>query len=209
MPGAKCRICRRVGVKLFLKGERCLSPKCAIIKKPYSPGQKPKRRTRNISEYAKELREKQKMRNWYNLKEKQFKKYVKEVLDKPGKAEDAGELLIRGLATRLDNVIFRLGFASSRAQAKQLANHNHFLVNGKRVNIPSFQVKKGDVISLSEASRKKPIFKNIQIILKKTKAPAWIELNPEKLEGKIISMPTLAEAAPPAEIHSVFEYYSR
>jgi len=209
MSEAKCRICRRVGVKLFLKGERCLSPKCAIVKRPYSPGQKTKRKTRNISEYAKELREKQKMKNWYNLRERQFKKYVKEVLAERGKAEDAGELLIRGLATRLDNVIFRLGFASSRAQAKQLANHNHFLVNGKRVNIPSFQVKKGDVISLSEASRKKPIFKNIQIILKKTKAPAWIELNPEKLEGKIISMPTLAEAAPPAEIHSVFEYYSR
>lgn len=180
-----------------------------MVKKPYLPGPKGKRKKRNISEYGHELKEKQKLKNWYNLRERQFKNYVKEVLGKRGQVEDAGALLMKKFAARLDNVIFRLGFADSRAKARQFVTHNHFLVNGKKINIPSFQARKGDLISLASNSQKKVAFRNITAILKKYKPPSWLELNVEKLEGKIISEPTLEEIAPPAEISSIFEYYSR
>jgi len=209
MLNPKCKICRRLGVKLFLKGERCLSPKCALLKKPYPPGLKTKKARRSLSEYSKELREKQKLKNLYNLKEKQFKNYVKEVLEKRGKVEDTGLLLIRKLEKRLDNVIFRLGFAFSRAKARQLVSHDHFVVNGKRINIPSYQVKKEDKISLVPSSRKIGTFKDITTILKKHKIPSWLKLDIEKLEGEVIAEPTLEEVVPPAEISIIFEYYSR
>lgn len=196
-------------MKLFLKGDRCLSPKCPMVKRPYPPGEKGKRRTRPLSEYGKELREKQKLKYWYNLKERQFRKYVKEVLEKRGKVEDAGALLIKKLESRLDNVIFRMGFVSSRVQARQVVSHGHFLVNGKKVNIPACQVKKGDKITLRPTSIKKTIFQNLSTTLKKYKPPSWIELNIEKLEGKIVGQPSLEEAAPPAEILAIFEFYSR
>ncbi len=209
MRDKKCKICRRLGVKLFLKGERCLSPKCPMITKPYAPGEKGKKRTRPPSEYGKELREKQKLKNWYNLKERQFRKYVKEVLEKRGKVEDAGALLIRKLESRLDNVVFRMGFTPSRVQARQIVNHGHFLVNGKKVNIPSYQVKKGDKISLQPSSHKKVMFQNLPTILKKYQAPSWIKVNIEKLEGEIVGQPNLEEAGLPAEISTIFEFYSR
>ena len=209
MINSKCKICRRLGVKLFLKGEKCLSPKCPLVKKPYPPGQKGKRRVRALSEYGKELREKQKLKNWYNLKERQFRKYVKETLKKRGRAGDTATLLIKILEGRLDNIVFRLGFASSRGLARQLISHRHFLVNGKVVNIPSFFVKKGDKIKIRPTSAKKTIFRNLSAILKKSKTPAWLELNIEKLEGKVMGEPTLEEVAPPVEISSIFEYYSR
>ncbi len=209
MKNSKCKICRRLGAKLFLKGDRCLSSKCAMVKKPYSPGPKSKKTRRNISEYAKELREKQKLKNWYNLREKQFKNYVKEVLGKRGKVEDAGALLIKKLESRLDNVIFRLGFANSRAKAKQLVSHNHFLVNGKKIDVPSYQVRKGDLIKLTPKSFKKPAFQNLAAFLKKYKPPSWLELDNEKLEGKVIAEPKFEEVAPPAEASSIFEFYSR
>jgi len=209
MKEPKCKICRRVGVKLFLKGDKCLSPKCPMVKRPYPPGQKGKRRMRALSEYGKELREKQKLRNWYGLKERQFRKYVKGVLAKRGKVEDAGDLLIRLLESRLDNVVYRMGFASSRRQARQVITHGHFLVNGKKVNIPSFQVKKGDKISLNPGSSKKSLFQNLSTILKRHTPPSWIKLNVEKLEGEITGEATLEESAPPAEISAIFEYYSR
>jgi len=209
MQDSKCKICRRLGVKLFLKGDRCLSPKCPMVKRPYPPGEKGKKRTRPLSEYGKELREKQKLRYWYNLNERQFRKYVKEVLEKRGKVEDAGALLIRKLESRLDNVVFRMGFVSSRVQARQVVSHGHFLVNGKKVNIPAYQVKRGDKITLHSRSSKKTIFRNLPTTLKKHKPPSWVELNIEKLEGKIISQPNLEEAIPPAEISTIFEFYSR
>lgn len=209
MKNTKCRICRRLGAKLFLKGERCLSLKCPMVKRPYPPGEKRKRRRRSFSEYGKELAEKQKLKNWYNLKERQFKKYVKEVLAKRGKVEDAGALLIKKLESRLDNVVFRMGFASSRVQARQIIGHGHFLVNGKKVNIPSFQVKKNDKITLRAASRKKAIFQNLLTTLKKYKPPSWIEIYVDKLEGKITADPSLEEAGLPAEISAIFEFYSR
>lgn len=209
MDNNKCKICRRLGTKLFLKGDRCLSSKCIMIKRPYPPGQKKERRRGSGSEYGKELREKQRLKNWYNLRERQFSNYVKEVLTKRGQTEDAGNVLIKKLESRLDNVVFRMGFASSRAQAKQIVGHGHFLVNGRKTNIPSCQTKKGDIISLSSISAKKNIFKNILPDLKKYKAPSWIELSPEKLEAKIIGEPSLTEAAPPIEISAIFEFYSK
>lgn len=209
MKNSKCKICRRLGVKLFLKGDKCLSPKCPMVKRPYPPGQKRKRKTRAFSEYAKELREKQKLKNWYNLTEKQFRNYVKEVLAKRQRTADAGTLLVKKLESRLDNVVFRMGFASSRSQIRQAISHGHFLVNNKKVNIPSFEVKKGDRILINPNSRKKAIFQDISTTLKKHKYPSWIEFDIEKLEGKIVAEPSLDEALPPAEISSIFEFYSR
>ncbi len=208
MENNKCKICRRLGTKLFLKGEKCLTAKCPMVKRPYPPGLRGKRR-KILTEYGKELREKQKLKNWYNLREKQFSRYIKEALGKRGKAEDVSTLLIEKLESRLDNVVFRLGFASSRSQARQLVNHSHFLVNGKRVNIPSFQTKKGDKISLNVKSGGKNVFQNIKPGLKKYKPPSWLKLNPESMEGEIISSPSLEEVSPPAEISSIFEFYSR
>ncbi len=161
------------------------------------------------SEYGKELREKQKLKNWYNLRERQFKKYVKETLKARGKVEDATVLLIRKLESRLDNIVFRLGFASSRAQAKQLVSHGHFLVNGKRIDIPSHQVKRGDIIAVSSKFQKKPIAQNLKNFLKKYKTSSWLELNVEKLEGKVLNEPVIEEVAPSVEIPTIFEFYSK
>ncbi len=209
MQNVKCKICRRVGEKLFLKGERCVSPKCSIIRRPYPPGPKGKRRKSRPSEYAKELREKQKLRNWYNLREKQFGNYVKDLLAKRGKTGDASTLLIKTLESRFDNVVFRLGFASSRTKARQLVSHGYFLVNGKPMNFPSHRLKKGDVISLKPQKAKKTIAKEFKTFMKKHKIPSWLQLDIQKLEGKILGFPTLDEVAPPVDILAIFEFYSR
>lgn len=209
MKKLKCKICRRAGVKLFLKGEKCLSPKCIMTKRAYPPGQKGKRRTASLSEYGKELREKQKLKNWYGLKEVQLKNYVKKILESKRKKEDTVYLLIKILESRLDNVIFRLGFAISRRQAQQLISHGYFLVNNKTINISSYLVKVGDVIALKPQKLKKKIFDNLLIRLKKQKIPSWLKLDIEKLEGKVVGAPSLEEAVPPVEISAVFEYYSR
>lgn len=186
-----------------------MSPKCPMIKRPFPPGKKGKRRPRALSEFGKELREKQKLRNWYNLKEGQFSKYVKKVLSSRHKVEDVEAYLIKLLESRLDNVVFRLGFAVSRISARQVVSHRHFLVNGRPVNIPSYSLKKGDKININPKSLKKPIFKNVAASLKKNKPPSWLKINPDKLEGEVVGEPNLAEAAPPAEISSIFEFYSR
>lgn len=205
----KCKICRRLGTKLFLKGEKCLSPKCPIVKRSYPPGFRGKRRRKFFSEYAKQLREKQKFKNWYNLKEYQFKRYVKNVLKKRGKVEDAQDLLIKKLEKRLDNVIFRLGFASSRPQARQLVAHGHFLVNEKKVNISSYQVEKGDKIRISPLSQKRIFFQNLPLTLKKYQPPSWLKLDVKNLEGKVVSEPSFEEASPSAEVSAIFEFYSK
>ncbi len=186
-----------------------MSPKCPMIKKSYPPGQKSKRRTRRLSEYGQELAEKQKLKNWYNLRERQFRKYVKAVLGKRGKVEDASHLFISKLESRLDNVVFRLGFALSRSQARQLVSHGHFLVNGKPINIRSYSVKKGDIIQISPLSQKKAIFQNLPVLLKNHQPPSWLKLDVKNLKGTVIGLPTLEEVAPPVEISAIFEYYSR
>jgi len=209
MKNNKCKICRRLGVKLFLKGDRCFSPKCALVRRSYPPGEKGKRRRRRISEYGKELQEKQKLKVWYHLREKQFRNYIKEVLDKRGQVEDAGALLIRKLESRLDNIVFRMGFVPSRKQARQLVSHGHFLVNGKKVDFPSYEVKKGDIIGLNSRSQKRAIFENLPTILKNYTPPSWLKIDAKKLEGKVLGEPSLEEVAPPAEISAIFEFYSR
>ncbi len=180
-----------------------------MIKRPYPPGLPGKRRKSPPSEYARQLREKQKLKAIYGLRERQFKKYVKEVLEKRGKVPDASEALIKILESRLDNVVFRLGFAKSRTQARQLISHGHFMVNNRSVNIPSYLVKKGDVISLKPQKQKKVIFEQLKILLKNHQPPSWLKLNPEKLEGEVVGEPTLKEVAPPVEISRIFEYYSK
>jgi small subunit ribosomal protein S4 len=166
-----------------------------------SQGQRGKKRPRPLSEYGKQLKEKQKLKTLYNLREAQLRKIVKEA--------SSPDLLINLLESRLDNVVFRLGLAQTREQARQLVSHDHFLVNGRHVNIPGYQVKKGDTLSLKEKSVKKSVFQNILPFLKKQKLPAWLELDIEKLEGKIIGRPQLEEVSMPVEIPVIFEYYSR
>ena len=180
-----------------------------MIKRPYPPGPKKKRKGGALSEYGKELMEKQKLRNWYNLQERQFKNYVKKILSKRGRAGDAANSLIATLEKRLDNVIFRLGFATSRPQAKQMISHKLFLVNGRSIDVPSFSVKKGDVISVKPQKTKKTIFQNLPNLLKKHNPPSWLKLNSQKLEGEVVGEPSLEEASPPAEISAIFELYSK
>jgi small subunit ribosomal protein S4 len=180
-----------------------------MIRKPYPPGKKGKRGQGALSEYGKELKEKQKLKNWYNLNERQFSNYVKEILRKGGKVEDTVSLLIQKLELRFDNVIFRLGFATSRAQARQLISHGHFLINGKGVNIPSYQLKKGDKVTIRSGSLNKTIFKKLSLTLKKYQPPSWLSLKKENFEGEVVDKPNFAEATPPAEVPAIFEYYSR
>jgi small subunit ribosomal protein S4 len=205
----KCKICRRQGAKLFLKGDRCLSAKCPMIKKPYAPGPRKKKRPRPLSEYGKQLREKQKLRNWYNLSEDKFRQYIMQTLKARGKVADASAYLVKLLESRLDNVIFRMGIAASRSTAREIISHKHVLLNKRVMNIASHLVKKGDVISLKEKHKEKAGFKNISETLKKYKAPSWLELNADKLEAKVISDPILDEAAPPADLLAIFEFYSK
>jgi len=209
MTNEKCKICRKLGDKLFLKGERCLSPKCAMVRKPYPPGQKSKKRAGALSVFGKELKEKQKLKSWYNLRERQFSNYVKAVLKKRGGEKDASVELIQILERRLDNVVLKLGFANSRVQARKLISQRHFLVNEKIVNYPSFSVKIGDKIKIRPVSLKKGMFKNISSTIKKHVAPSWLSLNINNFEGEVKSLPTFEEAASPVEVAAIFEFYSR
>ena len=206
---SKCKICRRAGIKLFLRGERCLSQKCPMIRKPYPPGPKTKKRRKNLSEYGKELREKQKLKNWYNLDEKQFRMYVAKAMEAQRKGKEVGTTLIQILESRLDNIVFRLGFAPSRSGARQMVSHGHFEVNGRLTNIPSYLVKKGDKIKVKETSQKKTIFQKVLPQLLQHHLPSWLRLDSKKLEGEVIDLANLEEVAPPVELSSIFEFYSK
>ena len=184
---ANCRLCRREGQKLFLKGDRCYSSKCAIDRRGYAPGQHGQGRSK-ISDYGLQLREKQKAKRFYGLQETQFRNLFDKAARKTG---ITGENLLILLETRLDNVVFRLGFASSRKEARQLVNHGHFKVNGRKVNIPSYEVKAGDVITVKEKSTNSPKFKEVKEMT--ITVPSWLTVDVEKLEGKILSVPTRAE----------------
>lgn len=206
----KCRKCRRYQTKLFLKGEKCFSQKCPMVKRPYPPGErKRKRRSGGLSEYAKQLAEKQKLKLWYLLTERQLKNYVKKILKARHKTEDVGHALISLLEMRLDCVVFRMGFATSKLQARQLVSHGMFLVNGKPVNIPSFILKVGDIISLKETKKKKVVIEKIKENLKRATPPSHLVVDAEKMEGKIVSLPKFEEIAPPIDLYSVFEFYSK
>lgn len=181
-----------------------------MIRRPFAPGPKKKRSSRSLSEYGKELAEKQKLKNWYNLGEKEFKNYIKSVLQKRSKiSEDPVYLLVKNLETRIDNVVFRLGFGQSRKKSRQLVSHGFFAVNNKLIDTPSYRVKKGDTIKVSPTKIKKNIIQSLIPILKKVKTPSWLELNTDNLEGKVIGSPTVEEVNPPAEISAIFEFYSR
>ena len=200
---ANCRLCRREGQKLFLKGDRCYSSKCAIEKRGYAPGQHGQGRSK-ISDYGLQLREKQKAKRFYGLQETQFRNLFDKAARKSG---ITGENLLILLETRLDNVVFRLGFASSRKEARQLVNHGHFQVNGKKVNIPSYTVKAGDVITVKEKSTNSPKFKEVKEMT--ITVPAWMTVDVEKLEGKILSVPTRDEIDTPVAEHLIVELYSK
>jgi small subunit ribosomal protein S4 len=205
----ECKKCRRVGTKLFLKGEKCESQKCPMIKKPYAPGQKPKRRKGHVSQYGKELLEKQKLRHWYDLKEKQFSRYVTSVIKKQSKVEPAGDQLLRKMESRFDNMVYRAGLATSRSQAKQLIVHGFFHVNGKPVDRSSYRVKVGDVIAVRPGKKKKIIFEEFSTKMKNFTPPSWIALDVTKMEAKITGEVIIEDINPPVEISSVFEFYSR
>lgn len=174
-----------------------------------APAARSKKRPGSVSEYKKSLKEKQGLKNLYGLSEKQMKKYAKEALEKMQRSENVSEELIKSLEKRLDNVIFRLDFAKTRAHARQLVSHAYFTVNGKPVNIPSFQVKKGDIVSIKETKRKKGVFIELNEILKKAEPHAWLKLDKEKLQAVVQGEPSLAQVNPPVEISLVFEFYSR
>ncbi|MFR6258272.1 MAG: 30S ribosomal protein S4 [Anaerovoracaceae bacterium] len=200
---ANCRLCRREGQKLFLKGDRCYGSKCAIDRRNYAPGQHGQGRAK-ISDYGLQLREKQKAKRFYGLQETQFRNLFDKAARKQG---ITGENLLILLETRLDNVVFRLGFASSRKEARQLVSHGHFTVNGKKVNIPSFTVKPGDVVKVKEKSTNSPKFKEVKEM--SITVPSWIAVDVEKLEGKVLSVPTREEIDTPVAEHLIVELYSK
>ncbi|MEG0575813.1 MAG: 30S ribosomal protein S4 [Anaerovoracaceae bacterium] len=200
---ANCRLCRREGQKLFLKGERCYSGKCALEKRNFPPGQHGQGRKKS-SEYGIQLREKQKAKRFYGVQETQFRNLFDKAAKKTGKA---GENLLIMLETRLDNVVFRLGLASSRKEARQLVVHGHFTVNGKKVDIPSYAVKAGDVIKVKEKSTSSPKFKEVKEM--SITAPAWLTVDVEKLEGSVLTLPTREQIDTPIAEHLIVELYSK
>ncbi len=200
---ANCRLCRREGQKLFLKGERCYSAKCAIEKRNYAPGQHGQSR-KKVSEYGLQLREKQKAKRFYGLQEKQFRNLFDKAARKQGKT---GENLLILLETRLDNVVYRLGFASSRKEARQLVVHGHFTVNGKKATAPAMELKAGDVVKVKERSANSPKFKEVKDMA--ITVPAWMSVDVEKLEGKVVSVPTREEIDTPVAEHLIVELYSK
>ena len=200
---ANCRLCRREGQKLFLKGDRCYSTKCAMERRGYAPGQHGQGRSK-ASDYALQLREKQKTKRFYGLQETQFRNLFDKADRKSG---ITGENLLIMLETRLDNVVFRLGFASSRKEARQLVNHGHFTVNGKKVNIPSYTVKPGDVIKVKEKSTNSPKFKEVKEMT--ITVPEWVSVDVEKLEGKVLAFPTREQIDTPVAEHLIVELYSK
>jgi len=202
--GPKCKKCRREGEKLFLKGERCFSVKCAMIKKAYAPGQHGQARRIGLSEYGAQLREKQKVKRTYGILERQFRKYYEIASRTQG---NTGNLLSSLLERRLDNVVYRFGLTHSRNQARQLVNHGYFLVNGKKVDVPSYLVKEGEIISVKKG--KENYFQNIKNSLKDRQIPSWLALDYKKLQGKIVALPTIDEIDINADIHLVIEFYSR
>ena len=201
----QCRICRREGQKLFLKGARCYSDKCSVSRRNYAPGEHGQKRAK-LSEYGTQLREKQKTKAFYGVGEKQFRKYFEMASNKKG---ITGDNLLQILESRLDNVVYRLGFASSRAQARQLVNHGHFDVNGKKVDIASYLVKPGDVISVREIKKDTAIIKeNVEANSAKP-VPAWLEKDAENLSGKVIELASREDVDLAVEEHLIVELYSK
>ena len=203
--GAVCRLCRREGQKLFLKGERCYSGKCAFDNRGYAPGQHGQGR-KKVSEYGMQLRMKQTARRYYGVLESQFRHYFDMAERKAGVT---GENLLILLESRLDNVVYRLGWASSRAEARQLVVHNHYTVNGRKVNIPSYLVKAGDVVAIGEKSRSSEKFKAVLEANGARPKPEWMDCDTNNLQATIINLPTREQIDAPVEEHLIVELYSK
>lgn len=205
---AVCKLCRREGQKLFLKGERCLTPKCAIERRNYPPGEHGKKATfrRKVSEYGMQLREKQKARRIYGVMERQFRRYFRDASRRSGMT---GTTLLAILESRLDNVVYRLGFADSRPQARQLVRHGHFDVNGRKTNIPSYSVRAGDVISVHGSSKDATYFKDRSQIMDTSKVPAWLSVDVAAMSGRVESEPGREDIEIPLNEQLIVEYYSR
>jgi small subunit ribosomal protein S4 len=214
--GPVCRLCRRETassktgekIKLFLKGDRCLTKKCAVERRGTGPGQKTsgKPQRSKISEYGRQLREKQKMRRYYGVHETQFENYFREAARVPGQT---GRTFLQLLERRLDNVVYRLNLATSRAQARQLVTHRHFRLNGKIVNVPSIIVKPGDVITIGERSLKAPVFGANLEVAGSRRPPEWLEWNDTEKSGKVLQVPTKEQIDTPVDIQLIVEFYSR
>lgn len=202
---AVCRLCRRENMKLFLKGDRCYTDKCAVERRAYVPGQHGQRRSKT-SEYGSQLREKQRAKRIYGVLERQFRKTFFEAEKQRG---ITGDNLMLLLERRFDNMVYRMGFARSRSQARQLIMHNHFLVNGKRVNIPSYSVKQGDTISVRDKSRKSPTIVEALEGVERRGIPEWLMLEKDKFEGKVMAMPTREQLVTPIREHLIVELYSK
>jgi small subunit ribosomal protein S4 len=203
--GSVCRQCRREGAKLYLKGDRCYSDKCAVTRRSFAPGQHGQGR-KKLSEYGIQLREKQKARRIYGVLERQFRNYFEKADRQKG---ITGENLLRILERRLDNVVYRLGFGLSRSEARQLVRHGHFTVNGKKVNIPSFLVRPGDEIAVKETSKDSPKIKEMAEALRHKNPPAWLELQADQLRGRIATLPSREDIDLPVQEHLIVELYSR
>ena len=203
--GPVCRICRRHGLKLFLKGERCFGPKCAIERRNYPPGDHGQRR-RKLSEYANQLKEKQKARYVYGILERQFRKHFGAAERRQGMT---GANLLRVLESRLDNVVYRMGFGDSRKQARQLVRHGHFSVNGRRTDIPSALLKAGDVVAVMPKARQLEYFKIVGEGLARKSHPAWIELDPAAMSGRVLNLPGRDEIETNVNEQLIVEFYSR
>ena len=207
--GAVCKLCRREGQKLFLKGERCYTPKCAMERRAYAPGQhgQSRRFRRRKTQYAVQLREKQKARRSYGVLERQFRRYLREAERRRGLT---GENLVVILETRLDNAVYRLGFADSRAQARQLVQHGHFDINGRRTDIPSYLMEPGDVLSVRARSRRLPFFRSIREEgLQDVTVPEWLSLDPDAMEARVLALPSRSMLQVPFDEQLVVGYYSR
>jgi len=203
---ASCRQCRRENLKLFLKGDRCYSDKCSFERRAYAPGQHGQLKFRKVSDYAVQLREKQKVRRIYGMLEGQFRRSFQAAEQSKGVT---GENLLMLLERRLDSALFRLGFASSRAQARQIVRHNHILINGKKVNIPSYMVGVGDVVSLKEKSRaNKSIVESLEAVARRG-VPTWLELDKDNFKGTVKAMPNRQELTMPIQEQLIVELYSK
>jgi small subunit ribosomal protein S4 len=209
--GPVCRLCRREGMKLYLKGARCEGPKCPIVQRNpprnFPPGQHGQRRTRRPSEFGVQLREKQKVRRYYGVLETQFRKHYGEAERRGGVT---GDNLLQILESRLDNVVYRMGFADSRRQARQLVRHGHFTVNGRKTNIPSFLVRAGDAVAVRKESRTREYFKDFSEVLGSKRAPEWLSVDATNLGGKVLSLPAREQIEVPAFNEAlIVEHYSR
>ncbi|HJA59191.1 MAG TPA: 30S ribosomal protein S4 [Firmicutes bacterium] len=205
--GPACRLCRREGTKLFLKGDRCFSDKCSVSRRAQAPGQHGVGTGRKrVKEYGLQLREKQKAKRYYGILEKQFKNYFVKADKKEGQT---GENLLTMIERRLDNVVYRMGMADSRREARQLVRHGHFRVNGRKVDIPSYITKKGDVITLREQSRKSPKIKMLVENISARSVPAWISMDKENIQATITALPVRTDIDFPIEEHLIVELYSK